>query len=226
MNPNHFLPRREFLASSGVLTVAALTGALSGLESAAADAGRHAAAEAVLKEMEGRGAKFLSVPTKDGEFLRLLTRVARAKKVLEIGTSQGYSALWISLGLEETGGHLTTVEIVPERSREARGNLAKAGLAHRVTFLEGDAHEVVTTLEGPFDFVFLDADKDGQVDYFNKLFPKKIAPGALLVCHNAIRYGDSMKDYFELVRKHPEFETVVLSLTMEDGFAVSYRRRA
>ena len=218
--------RREFLTSSGAFTIAALTGALARLESVAAEKEPQTAAGRVLRELEAQGAKFLSVPSKDGEFLRLLIKASRAQRVLEIGTSQGYSALWISLGLEETGGHMTTVEIVPERSQAAKGSLTKAGLAHRVTFQVGDAHEIVTRLDGPFDFVFLDADKDGQVDYFNKLFPGKITPGALLLCHNAIRYRDSMKDYLELVGGHPAFETVVLSLTMDDGFAVSYRKRA
>jgi len=90
---------------------------------------------------------------------------------------------------------------------------------------QGDAHKIVPTLEGPFDFVLLDADKQGQVDYFKKLFPTKLTPGALLVAHNAIELKDMMEDYLKLIGNHPEFETVILSLTMQDGFAVSYRSR-
>jgi caffeoyl-CoA O-methyltransferase len=85
---------------------------------------------------------------------------------------------------------------------------------------------VVPTLDGPFDFVFLDADKEGQADYFNKLFPKKLTHGALLVSHNAIRHRENMKEYLDLVENHSELDTVILSLTMEDGFAVSYRHRS
>ncbi|HZO84174.1 MAG TPA: class I SAM-dependent methyltransferase, partial [Verrucomicrobiae bacterium] len=111
-----------------------------------------------MAELEAKGPKFLSVPRKDGEFLNLLVKATRAKNVLEIGTSHGYSAIWMGQGLEETGGHMTTVEILPERVKLAKEHVARAGLSHRVTFKEGDAHEVVPTLEGPFDFVFLDAD--------------------------------------------------------------------
>ena len=178
-----------------------------------------------MAEMEAKGPKFLSVPRKDGEFLNLLVKATRAKNVLEIGTSHGYSAIWISLGLEETGGQMTTVEIQSDRVALAREHLARASLSHRVTFKEGDAHAVVPTLDGPFDFVFLDADKEGQTDYFNKLFPKKLPSGAVLVSHNAIRHRENMKEYLDLVKNHSEFDTVILSLTMEDGFAVSYRHR-
>ena len=183
------------------------------------------ALDKLMAEMEAKGPKFLSVPRKDGEFLNLLVKATGAKKVLEIGTSHGYSAIWISLGLEETGGHMTTVEIQSDRVALAREHLARAGLSHRVTFKEGDAHKVVPTIDGPFDLVFLDADKEGQADYFNKLFPNKLPRGAVLVSHNAIRHRENMKEYLDLVKNHGEFDTVILSLTMEDGFAVSYRHR-
>jgi predicted O-methyltransferase YrrM len=80
-------------------------------------------------------------------------------------------------------------------------------------------------LEGPFDFVFLDADKDGQEDYFKKLYPEKLIPGGLIVVHNAIHSRQPMQGYFDMIRQHPEFDTVILSVTMDDGFALSYRRR-
>ena len=79
-----------------------------------------------MAEMEAKGPKFLSVPRKDGEFLNLLVKATRAKKVLEIGTSHGYSAIWISLGLEETGGHMTIVEIQSDRVALAKEHLARA----------------------------------------------------------------------------------------------------
>ena len=185
-----------------------------------------AAVDQLMAEMEAKGPQFLSVPRKDGQFLNLLVKATRAKNVLEIGTSHGYSAIWTSLALEETGGHMTTVEIRSDRVALAKEHLARAGLSHRVTFKEGDAHKIVPTLDGPFDFVFLDADKEGQVDYFNKLFPEKLPRGAALVSHNAIRHKENMREYLDLVKNHPEFDTVILSLTMEDGFAVSYRHRS
>ncbi len=187
---------------------------------------REKAIEPLLQEMEAVRGRFANVPRTDGQFLNLLVKVAQAKRVLEVGTSNGYSAIWLTLALEETGGHLTTVEIDPERVKLAKENLKRAGLSHRVTCLEGDAHKVVPTLEGPFDFVFLDADKGREHDYFSYLYPKKLLPSALIVIHNAIRLRQAMQRYFDLMRGHPEFDTVLVSTTLDDGFAVSYWRRA
>jgi predicted O-methyltransferase YrrM len=224
MKTNDRIQRRRFLGSTGALGVMTLlAGRMPALPATKVN---KAALDELMAEMEAKGPKFLSVPRKDGEFLNLLIKATRARNVLEVGTSHGYSAIWISLALEETGGHMTTVEIQSDRVSLAKEHLARAGLAQRVTFKEGDAHTVVPTLEGPFDFVFLDADKEGQADYFNKIFPKKLPPGGTLVSHNAIRHKENMKEYLDLVKNHPEFDTVILSLTMEDGFAVSYRHRS
>lgn len=179
----------------------------------------------LLEEMEAKGYQYWSVPRKDGEFLHLLVKATRARNVLELGTSHGFSAIWMGLGLEETGGRLTTIEIDRERYDLARKHVSEAGLSQRVTCIQGDAHMEVAKLEGPFDFVFMDADKEGQMDYFKKLFPKKLIPGGILSVHNAIRQANSMKDYLEMIRKHPGFDTVFLSVTMDDGFCLSYRHR-
>jgi len=185
---------------------------------------RNEVVETVLSELDTPGRKVRKVPRKDGEFLRLLVETSGAKNALEIGTAVGYSGIFIALGLEQTGGKLTTIDIAPDQVRQAKENLAKARLAHRVTCIEGDAHKVVRTLKGPFDFIFFDADKEGQVDYFNILFPK-LRPGGVIVCHNAIRHAKAMQDYLDLVKNHPQLDTVILSATMDDGFAVSYKRK-
>jgi caffeoyl-CoA O-methyltransferase len=179
----------------------------------------------LLDEMEAKGYRYWSVPGKDGEFLHLLVKATRSRNVLELGTSHGFSAIWIGLGLEETRGRLTTIEIDRERYELARAHVREAGLSQRVDLIRGDAHAEVTKLDGPFDFVFIDADKEGQVDYFNKLYPKKLSPGGILAVHNAIRQADSMKDYLKMIRKHPDFDTVIVSATMDDGFCLSYRHR-
>jgi len=179
----------------------------------------------LLDDMDSKGHQFWSVPRKDGEFLHLLVKATRAKNVLELGTSHGFSAIWMGLGLEETGGRLTTIEIDRERYDLARRHVGEAGLSQRVNCIKGDAHVEVSKLEGPFDFVFMDADKEGQMDYFKKLFPKKLVPGGILLVHNAIRQTHSMRDYLEMIRNHPEFDTIILSVTMDDGFCLSYRHR-
>jgi predicted O-methyltransferase YrrM len=180
----------------------------------------------LLEDMDAQGHRFWSVPRKDGEFLHFLVKATRARNVLEVGTSHGYSAIWMGLALEETGGRLTTIEIDAARHDLARRNVAQAGLSQRVALIQGDAHVEVPKLDGPFDLVFLDADKDGQVKYFHQLYPRKLTPGGILAVHNAIRQARAMRAYLDLVRKHSDFDTVTISATLDDGFCLSYRRRA
>ena len=220
------LPRREFIgtAASALTFVSLASSTVAGEQPSTA--GQRETLDALLNEMETKGRNMLTVVRKEGEFLRLMVKATRAKNVLEIGTSQGYATIWLALGLEETGGRVTTIEILPERVKMAKSNVERAGLAKRVTFKEGDAHEIVPTLDGRFDFVLLDADKKGHLDYFNKLFPKKLAAGAVLLSHNVLTLKDMLEDYLKVVSEHPDLETVILSLTADDGFAVSYRRRS
>ena len=179
----------------------------------------------LLDGMDAKGYRYWSVPRKDGEFLHVLVKATRSKNVLELGTSHGFSAIWMGLALEETGGVLATIEIDKERYDMARKNVKEAGLSERVTCIRGDAHREIVKLEDPFDFVFMDADKEGQVDYFNKLYPRKLVPGGILAVHNAIRQASSMRDYLDQIQKHRDFDTVILSVTMDDGFCLSYRHR-
>jgi caffeoyl-CoA O-methyltransferase len=223
--------RREFLeVTGGALSLGTMTTLLPGPADSGQDdprsAGKNPAQlKRLIEQMEAQGTRFWSVPRKDAELLHFLIKATRAMNVLELGTSHGYSAIWMGLGLEETGGRLTTLEIDKARYDLARKNMREAGLSRRVTCLLGDAHQEIMKLDGPFDFVFLDADKEGQVDYLNKLYRKKLPLGGILAAHNAIQQSESMKDYLGLVRKHPDFDTVILSTTMEDGFCLSYRHR-
>lgn len=227
MNATNEIKRREFLnRTSGALGLLALGTRLGGSEpERKPTVPDDATLEKLLHGMEADGPLYLSVPVKDGQFLRLFVEATGSQRILEVGTSHGYTATWLSLGLEETGGHLTTIEILPERVEMAKKHVGQAGLAHRVTFKEGDAHAIVPTLDGPFDLVFLNADKEGQVDYFEKLFPQKLSPGGNIVSYCAIKQREKMKAYLDLVGQHPQFHTVILSCTMDDGFAVSHRRR-
>jgi predicted O-methyltransferase YrrM len=180
--------------------------------------------DALLADLEGKAGQYWNVPREDGKFLNMLVKMTGAKRALELGTANGYSGIWIGLGLEATGGQLTTVEINPEKAEEARANFEKAGLAGRIKVVEGDGHKVARELEGPFDFVFIDADMGNDLDYLNVLFPK-VSPGGVILRHNAITYANTMKDYLEAVKKHPDLDTAIVSCTMKDGFAVSYKKK-
>jgi predicted O-methyltransferase YrrM len=221
--------RRTFLGSAcGTLGMLAMAGGAAPLSAAEAAAGKAVPAELVatreklMAELEG--SRKIDVPRCDGEFLHLMVHVTAAKNVLEIGTFRGYSGIWMGIGLEQTGGKLTTIDIDPARVKESRSNFEKAGVADRITSLEGDGHKLAKTVDGPLDLVFLDADKGNEIDYFNTIFPK-LRPGGFILLHNAIRSKKSMQPYFDLVSKHPEILHVILSLSMSDGFSVSFRKR-
>jgi len=181
-----------------------------------------AARDKLMAQMEENPG--IAVPRVDGEFLRLMVHATAARKVLEVGTYRGYSGIWLGLGLEQTGGRLITIDIDPGRVKESRGNFQQAGLAERITSLTGDAHQVAKTIDGPLDLVFLDAEKGNEVDYFHTIFPK-LRPGGFILLHNAISSKRVMQPYFDLVSKHPEILHVILSLSMRDGFSVSFRKR-
>ncbi len=176
---------------------------------------------AVLDEMVKTGKVYLSVPVADGRMLRLLTEAVGARNVVEIGTSTGYSGLWFCLALQKTGGRLTTLEIDSGRAATAREHFKKAGVDRTATVIEGDAHQSVTRLKEPIDVAFIDADKEGYVDYLNRLLPL-VRPGGLILAHN-INMAAVVEGYVKQVTTNPDLETVFY---MEGaGLGVTLKKR-
>jgi caffeoyl-CoA O-methyltransferase len=173
---------------------------------------------ATLDEMAKSHQTYLSVPRQDGEALRLLTEAVDAENVVEIGTSTGYSGLWLCLALARTGGHLTTFEIDHDRAAMAREHFRAAGVDKMVTIVEGDAHENVAKLKTPIDVAFIDADKGGYVDYLNKVLPL-VRPGGLILAHNV----DMVPAYVKAVTTNPDLETIFYM--QGEGLAVTLRKR-
>ncbi|MCX7867961.1 MAG: O-methyltransferase [Limisphaera sp.] len=162
------------------------------------------------------------VPEQDGRILRVLAESIGAKHVVEIGTSVGYSGLWFCLALERTDGRLTTFEIDEGRAARARENFRRAGVTNRVTIVMGDAHQTVLQLKEPIDLLFLDADKEGYVDYLKKLLPL-VRPGGLVVAHN-ITPGMADPRYIQAITSDPNLETIFLNLHAS-GISVSLKKR-
>ncbi len=159
---------------------------------------------------------YRNVPPQDGRFLRITAQAMNAKNVIEIGTSTGYSGIWFGMALQKTGGKLTTYEIDAQRAATARANFKRAGMADIITLIEGDAHEEVKKLKDPIDILFLDADKEGYIDYLNKLLPL-VRPGGLVIAHNInTRMADPK--YMKAITTDPKLETIVrsgISLTLK-----------
>lgn len=179
-----------------------------------------------LSELEeyGKQRHYPNISPVDGELLEMLVRLSGAKRALEVGTANGYSAIWIALGLKATGGHLTTIEIKPNLAEEARENLRRVGLDDVVTVITGDAFEVVLALEGTFDFIFMDDGKSDPGRCFSILF-QRLAVGGLLVAHNAIRFRSMMAGFVDAAENHPDLRTVIVGTDRGDGVSLSHRLR-
>ncbi len=160
----------------------------------------------------------------DAMLLQILVESARAQRGVEVGSNKGFGAIHMGIAMERTGGHLFTLEIDPELVRQCRANLAAAGLEKTVTCVEGDALKTLATLDGPFDFVFLDALKKDYLKYL-KLIEPKLTVGAVVVADNVVKSAREMKDYLDYVQTSPEYDTVILRVSLEkqDGMAVSYK---
>jgi predicted O-methyltransferase YrrM len=171
-----------------------------------------------LREAQRTGATYLNVSASDGRILRVLAESSGAKNIVEIGTSTGLSGLWLSLAAMSTGGRITTFEIDRGRAATARRHFQQAGVDHLITVVEGDAHQNVTKLKDPIDLLFIDADKEGYLDYFNKLLPL-VKPGGLILAHNV----NSAPDYLRAVTTNPELETVFAGDGQDLGITLKKR---
>lgn len=149
--------------------------------------GEDAELTATLAANAAGGLPDIDVSPAQGRMLQLLARMSGAKRILEVGTLGGYSTIELARALPE-GGELVTLEIDPHHADVARANIATAGFADRVTVITGPALDSLATLEGPFDFVFIDADKQGNVAYVDHAI-RLSRPGTTILVDNVIREG-------------------------------------
>ncbi len=168
----------------------------------------------------------MNVPAVDGRTLHDLIVKNKYTRALEIGTSTGHSGIWIAWALSKTGGKLITIDIDEQRHREALENFAAAGLSEYIDARLGDAHEIVPSLEGPFDFVFSDADKGWYKNYLISVLPK-LEVGGCYTTHNVSmrgrgRRGGGSGDYMEYLLSLSNLETTVDS--RGNGLSISYKK--
>jgi predicted O-methyltransferase YrrM len=195
-----------------------------------------AATKAGTEDLDARVKEFLdshdwgwgdmNVPAVDGKTLHDIIVKNKYTRALEIGTSTGHSGIWIAWALSKTGGKLITIEINERRHREALENFEAAGLSEYIDARLGDAHEIVPALEGPFDFVFSDADKGWYKNYFDAVFPK-LEVGGCYTTHNVYmgrgrRGRGGSGGYLEYLLGLPNLETTVDS--RGSGLSISYKR--
>lgn len=175
----------------------------------------------LLSQIKAADTEQLAVSEEDGRFLRLMTVTNGSKRALEIGGANGYSAIWIGLGLRETGGRLTSIEFDPQRAKIAAENVRKAGLADVVTVVPGDAFAAIPKLEGEFDFVFLDAWKRDYKRFLDLVVPR-LRPRGLFLAHNVVNKQTEMRDFLSAIRGDSRLLTTIVKPS-DEGMSISVK---
>jgi len=164
------------------------------------------------KWLDRRDEFLISVGRDTGIFLNILAKASKARNILELGTSYGYSTVWLAEAARANGGKVTTLEIKPEKQQYARAMLQKAGLDTHVEFRLGEAREVLALLKGPFDFVLLDLWKELYIPCLDIFYPK-LGKGAFIAADNMLIPEFSLPDamaYRRYVRSKPNIDSVLL----------------
>ncbi len=190
---------------------------------------------AIRENIAARGLPHISINPEDGRFLEFIVAASGARLVLEIGTLGGYSGTWIARGMPDDG-RLITIELSPEYASVAEHNFRLAGFVERVDIRVGDAHQLLPKLstEGPFDFIFIDAEKEGYPAYLEWAL-ENLQPGGIVAGHNAFGHGDvvdaadtseqteALRAFNRRLAEDPQM--VSLIFPAGDGMAVAVRRK-
>jgi len=150
-----------------------------------------------------------NVERNTGHWLALLVRATNAREMLEIGSSNGVSTIWLALAARQNGGRVTGTEILPDRAAEANQNLAAVGLDAVARVVAGDAQTTVANLPGPFDLVFIDAEKDDYVDHLESVIDR-IRSGGLILADNVISHD--LSAYQAALQARSDVETVTIPI--------------
>ena len=194
--------------------------------------GRDSALEAALKANAAAGLPSIDVSAPQGKLIHLLARMSGARKILEIGTLGGYSTIWLARALPDDG-RLVTLEWSARHAEVARQNVARAGLSARVEIRTGAALETLPKIEaeglGPFDFVFIDADKANNAAYLEWAL-RLSRPGTAIVVDNVVRDGEvvdarstdsdvvGVRRMFELIAREPRLSATAIQTVGAKGW--------
>jgi predicted O-methyltransferase YrrM len=221
-------PRMQLAWLAGLVFSATTIGAVFS-QTRGSDPALDAKVRAFLDTMR-TGWRDMNVPEADGKVLHDIIVQKGYTRALEIGTSTGHSGIWIAWALAKTGGRLVTIDIDEGRHAEAKSNFKAAGLDPFIDARLADAHVLVPELAGPFDFVFIDADKEWYTNYAKAVIPKLVS-GGCIAAHNVSAprggrsrgYGGGTAEYYEYMIRLPEFATSIPPESRGD-LAVSYKK--
>jgi predicted O-methyltransferase YrrM len=166
-----------------------------------------------LKELEKTQKQFWNISRITAEFLYNLIVDSKSQNVIEIGTSNGYSGIWLGKALKKTGGKLTTIEFYDKRLDIAKENFKKCGVSDIINPKQGDAITILEYLPQDFeiDFAFVDACKQEYIDFFRLIAPH-LKVGGYIACDNVISHASKVQDFLEAINANPDYENVVLPL--------------
>ena len=174
----------------------------------------NASTKSLLEELEIFGqthSGYYNIPADTGEFFYILALISKAKNILEVGTSNGYSAIWLGEAAKQNKGRVTTIEVSEHKVEMASENFKRAKLDKAIQIVHGDALKEIPKLKDKFDFLFLDAVKEDYIKYFKLAYPK-LTKNAVVVADNAIMFEKYMKDYLEFVRNHKDLRSVLVPI--------------
>ncbi len=178
-------------------------------------------ASRVLTALEGKPGRWNIAP-EEGRLLYDLVVKNKYRRALEIGTSNGYSSIWLGLALRKTGGKLITIEIDVDRAQEAKSNFRMAGLEKQIDLRINDAFKEIPRIAGQFDFVFIDADRPDYKQFLDLLLPR-VRIGGLITAHNVTSHPRPVMEFLQAIKTDKRLETTIHPT--KSGISVSYRRR-
>jgi predicted O-methyltransferase YrrM len=167
-----------------------------------------------------RARMMLNLEPASAHLISILVRASGVTRAIEIGTSNGYSTIWLAWSLAPTGGKIVSIDRNPSKHALARENLRRAGFFDKVDLRTGDAAEIVPQLEGPFDLVFLDADRRKFPEVMQILLPK-LAPKVLVIADNVLSHAEEIAEYLKLVSNLADFQHT--SVPVGKGLSIAYR---
>jgi len=185
----------------------------------------------LLREIENRGREndahaterprmMLNLDPASAQLISILVRASGVTRALEFGTSNAYSTIWLAWSLAPAGGHIVSIDRNPDKHALARENLRRANLLDRVELRTGDATEIVRDLSGPFDLVFLDADRRKFTEVMEILLPK-LAQKVLVIADNVLSHPEEIAEYLKLVSSLADFQHT--TVPVGKGLSIAYR---
>lgn len=184
-----------------------------------------------LQELELRGREndahakerarmMLNLEPVSAQLISILVRASGVARAIEVGTSNAYSTIWLAWSLAPAGGRIVSIDRNPDKHALARQNLERAGFLDRVELRTGDAAEIARQLAGPFDLVFLDADRRKFPEIMEALLPK-LAPKVLVIADNVFSHPEEIADYLKLISSLPDFQHT--TVPVGKGLSIAFR---